>query len=99
MVSIRADGDTCYASHPRNTDSWSVARKYHYEGQWECNRVCCKDMSRPIWFVERSSVLMIDQLVEEFHIYWIDLVGRGDVKNVFDFERVYNEFKRSRGML
>jgi len=50
-------------------------------------------------FVERSSTLMIDQLVEEFHIYWVDLVRQGDVKSVLDFERVYNEFKRSKGML
>ena len=43
--------------------------------------------------------LMKDQLVEEFHEYWIDLVKEGSVKNIFDFERVFSEFKRDQGML
>jgi len=43
--------------------------------------------------------LMEDQLVEEFHNYWIGLVKEGIVKNIFDFERVFREFKREQGML
>jgi hypothetical protein len=43
--------------------------------------------------------LMEDQLVEEFHDYWIGLVKKGVVKNIFDFERVFSEFKREQGML
>ena len=43
--------------------------------------------------------LMLDQLVEAFHGYWIGLVKDGIVKNVFDFERVFSEFKRDQGML
>jgi hypothetical protein len=37
--------------------------------------------------------------LEEFHGYWMGLVKRGIVKDVFDFERVYGEFKTAKGML
>jgi len=42
---------------------------------------------------------MVDRLIEEFHVHWMELVKTGIVKNVFDFERVYGEFKRSKGMM
>jgi hypothetical protein len=43
--------------------------------------------------------LTIDNLLEEFHDYWLDLARRGLVTSVLDFERVYNEFKRSKALL
>jgi hypothetical protein len=43
--------------------------------------------------------LMIDKLLEEFHEHWLDLVKCDEVKSVLDFERVYNAFKRSKGMI
>jgi hypothetical protein len=43
--------------------------------------------------------LTVDRLIEEFHAHWMELVKTGIVKNVFDFERVYGEFKKLRGML
>jgi len=42
---------------------------------------------------------LYDCLFEEFHAYWIGLVKRGIVKDVFDFERVYKQFKRAKEML
>ena len=40
-----------------------------------------------------------DRSVEEFHAYWRDLVHKGVIKNVFDFERVFGEFKKQKGLL
>jgi hypothetical protein len=42
---------------------------------------------------------LYDQLLEEFHGYWIRLVKMGVVKDVFAFERVFGEFKNMKGML
>ena len=42
---------------------------------------------------------MVDTLLEEFHYYWMGLVKRGIVKDVFAFEKVYGEFTRAKGML
>lgn len=42
---------------------------------------------------------LYDQLLEEFHGYWIGLVKMGVVKDVFAFERVFGEFKNMKGML
>jgi hypothetical protein len=59
-------------------------------------RVCQNLYGQFIRFVPH---LTVDQLIEEFHEFWIDLVKDGMVKSVFDFERVFGEFKRSKGML
>ena len=47
----------------------------------------------------KTLYLIADRLVEEFHLHWMGLVKIGIVKSVFDFERVYRDFKRSKGML
>jgi hypothetical protein len=41
----------------------------------------------------------IDQLLEEFHGYWMGLVRTGIVQDVFAFEKVYSEFKRAKDLL
>src|ERR1700737_5438938 len=48
----------------------------------------CQD----IYGTSRPEVeLTVDRLFEEFHGYWIELVKRGIVKDVFAFEKVYRE--------
>ena len=55
----------------------------------------CQD----IYGLSLHILLTIDQLLEEFHGYWIGLVKIGVVKDVFAFERVFGEFKNMKGML
>jgi hypothetical protein len=43
--------------------------------------------------------LTVDRLLEEFHAYWMGLVKDGIIKDIFAFERVFGEFKRSKGLL
>lgn len=55
----------------------------------------CQDL----YGISTEEVITTDCLFEEFHAYWVGLVKRGIVKDVFDFERVYKEFKRAKEML
>jgi len=40
-----------------------------------------------------------DRSVEDFHGYWRELVQKRAIKSVFDFERVFAEFKKYKGLL
>jgi hypothetical protein len=55
----------------------------------------CQD----IYGLSLHILLTIDQLLEEFHGYWIGLVKAGIVQDVFAFEKVFSDFKRVKGLL
>ena len=45
------------------------------------------------------SYVDVDELLEEFHEYWMRLVATGHIENVFAFERVFSTFKSNKGMV
>jgi hypothetical protein len=55
----------------------------------------CQD----IYGLSLHILLTIDQLLEEFHGYWMGLVKAGIVRDVFAFEKVYSDFKRAKGLM
>jgi hypothetical protein len=99
VVSICPSGDSYYQHNSRDTDSGTVTADYFYESERERDRFNWPNLSRFIWLSTSGFKLTADQLLEEFHGHWMDLAMRGVVKSVFDFERVYRDFKRSKRML
>ena len=44
-----------------------------------------------VWLLRIS--LILDEMLEEFHVCWMDSVRKGIAKSIFDFEKVYKKFK------
>jgi hypothetical protein len=101
MVSLRIDGHPFDRRDPQNPFIRTIAGDYYHETSRQCIQFHISNLPRFIWYVFLSynSTNHKDRSVEEFHAYWRDLVREGAIKNVFDFERVFGEFKRQKGLL
>jgi hypothetical protein len=75
----------------------TVILKLQGDAYTSISRICQDSYGAAIArFIDR---LIVDRFLEEFHVYWRELVLKRSIKNVFDFERVFREFKRHKGLL